>query len=271
MQPIAEGMSQWSEPQLRLLEEDLGRFDFCADGNRSLRSECFFFGDRIIEYVRRAEDKPNLMGGFSRGGGGQPFGLDMAGVLMTVTPEGWFDFEHLNQCRMTEDYLLPTIDPTNRVIRPSATRRFEAGVADLSSRSAPALFVRHRMFCGLLLPNFPRAANRMAFGQTAADCSAVACALELYRRQHGQYPGALAALAPEFIPRLPHDVINGQPLIYSRTEDGRYVLYSVGWNEIDDGGKVDLGNRASTEWGNRGAVESEPGDWVWRPRETPPK
>ena len=38
------------------------------------------------------------------------------------------------------------------------------------------------------------------------------------------------------IEKLPHDIINGQPLHYRRTDDGQFVLYSVGWDEKDDGG-----------------------------------
>jgi len=54
----------------------------------------------------------------------------------------------------------------------------------------------------------------------------------------------------------PEDVINGEPLRYRRTENGRFILYSVGWNETDDGGKVVL-----TKDHN---VNTEQGDWVWR-------
>ena len=48
---------------------------------------------------------------------------------------------------------------------------------------------------------------------------------------------SLDALAPQFIETIPHDIIGGQPLHYRRTEDGQFVLYSVGWNETDDGGR----------------------------------
>jgi hypothetical protein len=84
----------------------------------------------------------------------------------------------------------------------------------------------------------------------------VACALELYRLTRGGYPETLDSLVPQFIENLPHDVINGQPLHYQRTQDGQFILYSVGWNEKDDGGKVAL--RKS------GSVDPEKGDWVWR-------
>ena len=70
--------------------------------------------------------------------------------------------------------------------------------------------------------------------------AAVAGALERYRLTHDSYPETLDTLAPQFIAKLPHDIINGQPLKYRRMQDGLFVLYSVGWNETDDGGTVAL-------------------------------
>ena len=61
---------------------------------------------------------------------------------------------------------------------------------------------------------------------------------------------------PQFIEKLPHDIIGGQPLHYRRTADGKFLLYSVGWNETDDGGQVAL--KAD------GSVDLEKGDWVWK-------
>jgi RNA polymerase sigma factor (sigma-70 family) len=67
---------------------------------------------------------------------------------------------------------------------------------------------------------------------------------------------ALDALAPQFIAKLQHDIINGRPLHYRRISDGQFVLYSVGWNETDDGGEV-----AFTKGGS---LDVNTGDWVWR-------
>ncbi len=91
-----------------------------------------------------------------------------------------------------------------------------------------------------------------ALGQATADQAALACALERYRLAHGQFPDKLEALAPDFISALPHDVITGGPYNYQRSADS-LVLYSVGWNETDDGGKVVMTGR------NGDPTE---GDWV---------
>ena len=80
--------------------------------------------------------------------------------------------------------------------------------------------------------------------------------LERYRVARGAFPESLDALTPEFIAKVPHDVIGGQPLKYRREADGSYVLYSVGWDEEDDGGEA--------AFNQDGTVDVQHGDWVWR-------
>jgi len=87
--------------------------------------------------------------------------------------------------------------------------------------------------------------------------------LERYRLAHGQLPDTLDALVPEFLDRVPNDVINGQPLRYRQTGADQFVLYSVGWNEIDDGGTI--------AWieGRTPRQDLERGDWVWSSQPQP--
>ena len=104
-----------------------------------------------------------------------------------------------------------------------------------------------------ILPPGPR---RVAADQTELDQARVACALERYRLARGEYPPTLDALVPQFIQKLPRDLIGGQPLKYRRADDGRFILYSIGWNEKDDGGQEVLNKD--------GKPNLEQGDWVWR-------
>jgi len=67
-----------------------------------------------------------------------------------------------------------------------------------------------------------------------------AIALERYRGKHGAYPATLDSLAPEFLKGVPVDFMDGQPLRYRLTNDGHFVLYSVGLDCVDDGGKLPL-------------------------------
>ena len=113
------------------------------------------------------------------------------------------------------------------------------------------------LFSKMLLPALTRTSEKAARAQTLVDLVRVAIALERYRLAHGKYPETLEALMPKFIAKLPHDVINGQPLKYRRTEGRSFILYSVGWDEKDDGGKVVLTKGIKI-------VNSKEGDWVWK-------
>jgi hypothetical protein len=70
-----------------------------------------------------------------------------------------------------------------------------------------------------------------------------AIALERYRGRHGSYPKTLAELAPEFLKTVPADFMDGRPLRYRLTDDGHIVLYSVGLDCADNGGKIRKGMR----------------------------
>jgi hypothetical protein len=113
--------------------------------------------------------------------------------------------------------------------------------------------LKHRVLAALLLPALGHVARRPATAQTSADQAAIACALERYRLANGQYPEKLDALVPKFMSQLPVDVITAEPYKYRRTDDGKFVLYSVGWNETDDGGTP--GNELH---------DPKQGDWVWQ-------
>jgi hypothetical protein len=65
----------------------------------------------------------------------------------------------------------------------------------------------------------------------------VAFALAAYRADRGEYPADLAALVPKYVPAVSEDIFSGKPLHYKREGPG-YVLYSVGQNGIDDGGRA---------------------------------
>src|SRR5207237_6032391 len=64
----------------------------------------------------------------------------------------------------------------------------------------------------------------------------VAFALAWYQREHGHYPKTLDLLAPKYLVKIPQDIFSGKALIYRPSEKG-YLLYSVGPNGKDDGGR----------------------------------
>ena len=64
----------------------------------------------------------------------------------------------------------------------------------------------------------------------------IGIALELYRREKGNWPESLEQLSPRWLPVLPIDRINGGPLGYRTSEKGA-VVYSFGTDTDDDQGR----------------------------------
>jgi hypothetical protein len=97
--------------------------------------------------------------------------------------------------------------------------------------------------------------------EVAKQAALTAIALKRYQLKYKNYPQNLEAIVPEFIPAVPNDPVDGQPLRYRRNADGTFLLYSVGENGKDDGGDPSLekGSKSlSLRWLNPDAL-----DWVW--------
>jgi hypothetical protein len=69
--------------------------------------------------------------------------------------------------------------------------------------------------------------------QAAFRCAAVALAVERFRQANGTWPGSLAVLVPEYLPAIPTDPFDGNPLRY-RIGDNDVVISSVGLNRDED-------------------------------------
>ncbi|HZL42272.1 MAG TPA: hypothetical protein VFD66_03215 [Verrucomicrobiae bacterium] len=253
LQPVWEGLAdrQWTEADLNAIQSELGKLDFLADYHFAIRSEraCNLW---VIDYIHKSG-----IYGFNglfpsdskRSQNGDEGGDNVGEAMFRLIPAGWFDQNKLSLCRGYETYVLPAVDRERHLVPPGFLAQSQAAI----SRQTPRPFdVISRLF----LPAVIGSVARCARTQTSVDLARVACALERYRLANGQFPETLDALAPKFIEALPHDIINGQPLKYHRTQDGQFVLYSVGWNQTDDGGKVELYKE--------GQPDMKLGDWVWR-------
>jgi len=105
---------------------------------------------------------------------------------------------------------------------------------------------------------------RLAEDEARRGILITAIALERYYEKHGAYPDALADLAPELVKEVPADFMNGQPLRYRRTDDGHFVLYSVGLVGTDDGGRVSFSDSPGEFAYGNDRVDPD-GNIVWPP------
>ena len=109
------------------------------------------------------------------------------------------------------------------------------------------------MLFNLLAPALEGLEKRFVQAATMADQTRLAVALERFRLTRGAFPQTLAELVPDFLRAVPVEIVSGEPYRYRRTDDGSFVLHSVGPDLRDDGGVIEPKANASKQ-----------ADWVWR-------
>jgi len=166
--------------------------------------------------------------------------------LLKFVPRGWF-YQNIVVAAKLEQKSLAAFDQPNELIRPETAVR-QMKEVDLALDH----FSLWNRWASINIPNFAKVAQNTAYNQTLVNEAQIVCALERYRLAQNEYPPALESLVPQFIEQLPHDIIGGQPLHYHRTENGKFLLYSIGWNETDDGGTPGT------------LADVKKGDWVWQ-------
>jgi hypothetical protein len=109
--------------------------------------------------------------------------------------------------------------------------------------------------------------GRAAESETRRRLIGTALGLERYRVRHGAYPQRLEDLTPEFLKVPLRDFMDGKPLRYLRTDDGHFVLYSVGLDCSDDGGVMPQRNSRGAEYADYleygGTAATRSSDLVW--------
>ncbi len=238
---IAIGLQSrvWQEPQLAALQKQLAEINLAPFVFHALQEE-------PAGICRTVKTLP-IRRLFSFDSGHEKWGVKIVGLLW---PRGW-SYQNMVNVAELEQKPLDGFDLAHDTVAP---RKFEAASREVdkffkhgSSYTSP-----FKLLAAIAVPNFTKAEQTTAHNQTLANEAQIVCALERYRLAHDEYPGTLDALVPQFIEKLPHDIIGGQPLIYRRTGDGKFLLYSVGWNEKDDDGEPGT------------LSDPKQGDWVWK-------
>jgi|GEM_PF-1815392 len=235
---VWEGLAsgEWSEAQLAELQALLQSEELLARAERAMNCELVTLQIASADYMKTAKPQESSdRFGFV---GGQ---ASMGGASMLL-PDGVWDHNKALGARLMLDYQ----------ILPLRERQFNGmpDLDDLLGKTTPRNFLAKMTLPGLGSMNI-----RSADAQQSLDLAATACALERYNLRQKTYPDTLDALIPVLMTKPPADVCRkGEALSYSKTEQG-YVLYSVGANQRDDGGRVSFKAR-----GNR---DVESGDWTW--------
>ena len=176
--------------------------------------------------------------------GSSPVGLGL--------PDGWIYQNQFHINRIVTENILAGIDLENRRLVAKRFKSLEEEVRTLKEG-----FVPYHVLASMLLPAYDRMGVKMSVGQTALDQALIVTALESHRLAKGSYPVSLDALSPEWLAAVPGDWFSDEGLVYRLNADGTFTLYSIGYNETDDGGEYTFGKS------KRKTIQWEEGDWPW--------
>ena len=233
---VSEGLqkSTWRESDLATLQTQLDEVRLLPVVTEGFRCE-------RAAACRIMESRPEL---FAHPADADPLIKKLrnpAYLYSKLMPRGWHH-QKMAAHAWGMQLVVEMFDPKAGVIRPRNVAAVHSAVMQ-SFHGSPSAYLN---------PNFVRALQTTAFKQTRVHQTQLACALERYRMANGVHPESLDLLVPGHIAALPHDILTGQPLKYHRSDDGGFVIHSVGWNETDDNGQE----------GAKGNFED--GDWIWR-------
>jgi hypothetical protein len=166
-------------------------------------------------------------------------------------PSGWAPLSIIAHAEYEARFELTQFDPVSGRISLEQVRRSDQLIASQVHSVSPIT----RLAVNMTWRRVPNIATE----QCAFVLAQTACALERYRIDAGRYPPAISDLVPRYMASVPNDVIDGSPLRYVLGADGRFTLYSIGMNGIDDHGTLPASAKAAYyPW------SLDNGDWVWR-------
>ncbi len=232
---ISDGLSShaWSEPQLAALQDQLKNINFVSDMRQVMLG-----GPARVSHYYPTVTAFNLgelyFGGFLWPS--NAWTSLKATVVGHLIPRGWV---YQNMVQVANGYVALADGSDSAGQRVFPKKVDAAGRVPGSHRSPYNYLAREIMPRNSLYGNTARV-------QTHVHEALIACALERYRLAHNAYPETLDVLVPQYLAQVPRDIIGGQPLHYRPTADGKFLLYSIGWNESDDGGNP-----------------ADDADWVW--------
>lgn len=244
---------QWNEAQLAELQRTLEQREFLGPMAWSLEGERAGAVAMLDRWAARLAWNPSVLQevaaveAVDNGSGPLPLG--------PLFPSGWM---RQNQARIASFHQrmielgrgLATNAPADGLSRPLREFATQTQVAV----KVPA--TPHNVLFRQLVPALNKAFHKAARANQTAQFAATACALERHRLKHGSYPENLAALVPAYLAQAPRDLMDGQPLRYSRTPEGSFRLWSVGLDGQDNDGVARLKQPV--------AESPEEGlDWVW--------
>lgn len=245
-QPVWEGVRRgaWTTTQWEAIQRQLEALDLLGDYRATVRNDAMAMADLLESFLPARGQRSAVPTAHRRD-------EDLEGLMLwlrRVYPSGWSLQDQAAIHRFYREVSSRRIDWDQRVIRAAEGPKDRIVMASSDPFFPVFIVPKVRQMAADAAQLFPAA-------QTAADLAALACALERWRLDHGEYPLSLVELEPRYVERLPHDVVTGAALRYRREAAG-YILHAVGTDGVDGGG-------APLAPGNGPFPDLGRGDWTW--------
>lgn len=242
----------FTDQQLQQLEQKVGSEDLLGDIPRVFRYNCAQFLWVLDEWGKKRDREP-IMSGRGEGSLRNRMATRLLNLAIRRMPAGWVQLEKLNFSKLANAPLAVGLSDSPKRINPIQLQLAcdQAQKQTVEQGNFKAFFA-HTMCAADCLPTVTDWAMRSTAAQVMTDQTRLACALERYYLKQNRYPEKLEQLVPEFLAKLPTDPLSGEPYRYMRDENARYKIWSVGWNEKDDGGL------------SGGSRYDRAADWVWQ-------
>jgi len=225
LQPIWEGIVEhrWSEAQLSAFQAELAQFDLLSDHTNALRRVALAY----IETWHSIPEAETKTGSIPQAGG----------IYVDRSEWAW------QPCVWWYDNCIQLYEAgrnaLNRVDVAAGRATGDYNWNDL--RGLPLDDASSRLF--QQGPWWGANPTLASFAQTAVNQAIIACALERYRLQRGDYPESLDPLLPDYLERIPPDFSRGRPIVYQRIDGDSYALRGAGAD-----GRIEESKKSSDDW-----------------------
>ena len=191
-------------------------------------------------------------------GGGQTSRGALSYFAVQAIPLGLFDANTAVLVECEFRFLLKPLRDQGWLEARQASRDWEVQLNEMRTEiwRHPSYFMT-----SLIAPALGNVINNVIYAQTLVNQAIIACALERHHIENGSYPDSLDAVRLADSKPLPPDPMDGKPMRYRKTPDGKYVLWSIGFDGKDDGGKRMLDEKKPER--TRFQDATYVGDWVW--------
>jgi hypothetical protein len=237
------------------LQSALAALDFHRAALRAGRSEMAAMVDMIQKLKMRPSEVGGVFGLSSGLGGTRNTGADQ---LMRGVPSGFFDASTAVLAELAYRHIIKPLK------EPGWQKALEAGhdlQTELIAKKERIWMRPSYILASLAVPVTSDVISRCAHTDALVKQAIIACALERHQIAHGSYPDSLDAARLADGKPLPPDPMDGKPMRYRKTADGRYALWSIGFDGKDDGGKRTLNEKKPEK--TRFSDAAYVGDWVW--------